>query len=127
MMFKETKVNAILAIIVTVCLAVTGQTIIKKALNSMGHIDFSSGLFSSYIRIFFSPLFLFGSSFSALSILFWLYSLTKLDLSYAFPFLSLSFVLVTLIAWIILGENVPLLRWIGVSVICIGVFLISRS
>jgi drug/metabolite transporter (DMT)-like permease len=127
MVFKETKMNAILTIIVSVCLAVTGQTIMKKALNSMGNIDFSSGLISSYMRIFFSPLFLFGSLFSALSIFFWIYSLTKMDLSYAFPFLSLSFVLVTLISWIILGENVPLLRWIGVSVICIGVFLISRS
>ena len=119
--------NAILAITIGVCFAVTGQTIIKIALNSMGSIDFSSGLFSSYMRIFLSPLFLLGSLFSAFSIFFWLYSLTKMDLSYAFPFLSLSFVLVTLIAWIILGENVPLLRWIGVSVICIGVFLISRS
>ena len=117
----------IILILTAIFLAVIGQILVKKGLNSLGHIDFSSGLFRNYVKIFLSPAVLIGTFLYISSAFFWIYSLTKVDLSFAFPFLSLSYVLIILASWLLLGENIPLLRWIGVIVICIGVFLISRS
>ncbi len=55
------------------------------------------------------------------------YTLMKVDLSFAYPFVALSYVIIIITAWLFLGENISLLRLVGVLVICLGVFLISRS
>jgi drug/metabolite transporter (DMT)-like permease len=127
MISKEKKMSVVPIILTAVFLAVIGQIFVKRGLDLLGTIDFSSGLFITYVKIFFSPFVLIGTVFYTISIFFWIYSLTRVDLSFAFPFLSLSYVLIILASWLMLGENIPLLRWIGVLVICLGVFLVSRS
>lgn len=57
----------------------------------------------------------------------WIAAVSKLDLSFAYPFTSLGFVLVVLLSRVFFGEPVGLVRFIGVLVICLGVFLVSRS
>lgn len=57
----------------------------------------------------------------------WLAGLQKLDLSYAYPLVSLGYVLVTLLSAILFGERVDANRWISVGVICVGVALIAGS
>ncbi len=119
--------SPVLVIIIAVLLGVIGQLLSKKGLNLLGNIDFSANLIAGYSKIFFSPYVIMGSLIYVLSVFFWVYSLSKVDLSFAYPFLALSYVLIVLAAWLFLGENIPLLRWIGVLVICFGVFLISKS
>jgi drug/metabolite transporter (DMT)-like permease len=62
-----------------------------------------------------------------MSLLIWFYVLTKVDLSIAYPFLALSYVLVLLFSWLILGESISALRIVGVSVISCGVILVAKS
>lgn len=119
--------NAVFMIFLAVILAVIGQIFVKFGLNSLMPIDFSSGLFSTYLRIFLTPLVLIGSFVYFLSIFFWIYSLTKVDLSFAYPFLALSYVLIAVASLVFLNERISLLRWIGIFVICFGVYLVSRS
>jgi len=118
---------AILCLIISMSLGVAGQLFIKKGLNMLGNINFGSGIISSYSRIFFSPFVIIGISVYFLGVFFWLYALSKVDLSFAYPFISLSYVLVVFSSWWLLGESISFLRWAGVVVICLGVFLISRS
>ena len=126
--FRDTlSLVQILFSIVSIIIVVVGQVLIKQCLNSLGHIDFSSGLIKAYSLILFNPLAIFGIILYAIGVLFWLYALSKLDLSYAYPFLALTYVLVALAGWFFLNENISLIRWIGIIVICIGVVLISRS
>ena len=61
------------------------------------------------------------------SVFFWLYALSRVDLSYAYPFLASSYVLVVTAAWWVLGESVPLERWVGLLVIVGGVVLVGKS
>ena len=63
----------------------------------------------------------------AASSIFWLVLLSRVELSYAYPALSMGYVLITLVSVFFLGEQVSALRWAGVLVISLGVFLISRS
>ena len=117
----------IIGLVMSMLLGVVGQLLIKKGLNVLGGIDFSSGLIAAYSKIFFSPFVALGISLYFLGVFFWLYALSKVELSFAYPFVSLSYVLVVVLSWLFLGESISLVRWAGVIVICFGVFLISRS
>jgi multidrug transporter EmrE-like cation transporter len=56
-----------------------------------------------------------------------LYVLTKVELSYAYPFLSLAYVVVAIYAAFIFKEDVTTTRLAGIGLICRGAILISRS
>lgn len=124
---KELKVPIIVIIIFTVVLSVVAQIFVKSGINLLGPIDFKTRLLSAYTRVFFTPLVLIGTLIYTVSILLWLYSLSKVDLSFAYPFAALSHVLVPLASLLLLGEEVPLRRWIGIAVICVGLIVVSRS
>ena len=53
----------------------------------------------------------------------WVVALTKFDLSYAYPFMSLSFVLVALLSGVILGEELSLPRVIGFGLVVLGLII----
>ena len=119
--------GALLSIITSIVLGVVGQLFIKQGLRSLGGLNFSGGLISSYLKIFVSPFIAVGLSVYFLGVFFWLYALSKVELSFAYPFVSLSYVLVLLFSWVFLGEQISLVRWAGVVIICLGVVLISKS
>jgi len=90
------------------------------------NIPYSNILFnhsSVFIWLFF------GLSCYAISMLFWLFAIARLELSLAYPMLSLSYVLVYFVAinWSLLGEHSSWTRSIGIFIIILGVVFISRS
>ena len=56
-----------------------------------------------------------------------LFVLSRVEISFAYPFLGLSFVLITLWGFFMLGEDVNLWRVTGVFLICAGVILVAKS
>jgi drug/metabolite transporter (DMT)-like permease len=57
----------------------------------------------------------------------WILALSKLDISYAFPLLSTSFILVAILSRLLLGEYISGKRWAAILVICLGVILIASK
>lgn len=57
----------------------------------------------------------------------WATILSKVDLSVAVPVASFSYIIIPLTSIIFLGERVPVIRWLGIGVILIGVILVSIS
>lgn len=57
----------------------------------------------------------------------WAYLLTKLPLSYVQPILALTYVVTPILAIVLINEQVPALRWLGIAVIIVGVFIVSRT
>jgi len=110
-----------------IILLVIGQIFLKHGMNSIKHFSFSEFFSSGILRLFRSPYLILGFMFYGISTVIWLEILTKLELSYALPILSLSYAFNFFAAWFFLGENVSLLRFIGIVVICIGVYLVSQS
>lgn len=53
--------------------------------------------------------------------------LTWADYSYVQPATSLSYLSISVLSYLLLGEAISPLRWLGVSVICLGVFLVGRT
>jgi drug/metabolite transporter (DMT)-like permease len=59
----------------------------------------------------------------ALSIVVWAGALKWAPASYAFPFMALGFVFVALMSKVMLGETIPMMRWLSISIIVLGVCL----
>ena len=67
----------------------------------------------------------FGAAF--LASLAWMAALTRFELSYAYPFMSLSFVLVLAMSVAFLGETLTLNKVLGVVLIGIGTVVASAG
>jgi multidrug transporter EmrE-like cation transporter len=48
-------------------------------------------------------------------------------LSLAYPVLAGTYVLTPILSWLVLGETIPSMRWIGLATICAGVLIVSRT
>ena len=70
---------------------------------------------------------LFGLAVYGLGTGFWVLCLGYLDLSYAYPFTGVTYVLVLGGSWVLFGEAVSFQRIVGVLVICAGVVLIPEG
>jgi len=115
-------------LLVTVTLNVAGQYFMKRGMSSVGAISGDlSLLVSSLSRAFLNPFVIAGVGAYGMSSIFWLVLLSRVDLSYAYPALSLGYVLITIVGVLALGESVSPMRWVSVLIICVGVFLLSRS
>lgn len=118
----------VLLLLVTVSLNVAGQYLMKRGMASVGAISGDLSLLVGSLRhAFLNPYVLGGVGAYAFSSVFWLILLSRVELSYAYPALSLGYVLITLVSAFALGENVSTVRWTGVLIIGLGVILVSRS
>jgi multidrug transporter EmrE-like cation transporter len=57
--------------------------------------------------------------------LFWIAALSKFELSYAYPFMSLSFVFVVALSMLLFGEHFNAYKLFGVAAICFGLVLLG--
>ncbi len=113
-----------LLIALALLLTTTGQLFQKLATARVTQDDNASS--------FLKQILLFKETWWAIiclgaGVLTWLMVLYYMDVSKATPFLSLGFVLVTLISRYKLKEKVPLERWVGVILVTIGLWLVSLS
>ena len=119
---------AVTYILISVLGGAIGQILLKKGMNAMGAMTLSiSELGSILWRIATNPFVVVGLFIYVISVIFWLVALSRVDLSYAYPFASLSYVIMLIASWWIFDENISLMRLIGTIIIGIGVWLISRS
>jgi multidrug transporter EmrE-like cation transporter len=115
-------------ILVATVMGIVGQTMLKHGMNLMGPISLSTGTVPQVVwQIVRSPFVIGGLLIYGFGTFFWLVTLSRIDLSVAYPFVSLNHVLLFLIGWLILRESVTPLRAVGVGVICVGMILIARS
>jgi drug/metabolite transporter (DMT)-like permease len=64
--------------------------------------------------------------FVIISLITWLYVLRYLPLSIAFPIAQSVHVLIPLGSWLILGENIVTLRWIGIALVSLGLAIVAK-
>ncbi|SHI50612.1 SMR family transporter [Lutispora thermophila] len=114
-------------ILISVFLGALGQTILKLGANKLGAISLSlRTIVKDVLHILIIPeiligLILFGSSF-----LLWIKVLTKADLSYAYPMVSLGYILVALLSKLLFNEAFTFNKIIGIGMIVSGVFILNR-
>lgn len=77
--------------------------------------------------IVLNPYILGGVSLHLAALATWLYVLKHVEVSYAYPFISLGFVLVLIFGYLFFDETLNFVKCLGIAAIILGVFLISRS
>lgn len=118
----------IVLILSSVLLNCGAQLLIRKGMLLVGDITTSATGFLSRLPAMASNLYLWGAMGSyAVSIILWMAVLGRVDVSFAYPFLSIGYIVALFAGWLIFGENVSPIRIAGVVVIALGVILISRS
>jgi len=115
-------------ILFTVFTNFASQVMLKKGMTDLPKFELSVlSLVSNTFNIVFNPWVFFGLLMMVVSMGSHLVVLSRVEISFAYPFLGLSFVLVSLWGYYILGEDISFLRILGVVFICLGVLLIARS
>ena len=86
---------------------------------------------SNLIRLIYSlatnPFLIAGVSLHIAALISWLYVLKHVDLSYAYPFISLGFVLVLFMSHFIFREHIGSMRIAGVLLMVAGIIMVGRS
>jgi len=115
-------------IIVTVVLNAMSQLLMKAGIDKVGQADFSTTKVLSLIgNAAMNPLIILGLLTMTISMGTHLLSLSRFDVSFAFPFISLAYVLVAVWGYFFLGENVNATRIVGIAVILLGTVILARS
>jgi undecaprenyl phosphate-alpha-L-ara4N flippase subunit ArnE len=116
-----------LMIWISVVLSAIAQIFLKKGLSNVKPTGLTRGVGGLVLRVATeSWIWLWGLSFLLATIL-WLLGLQKLDLSYAYPLVSLGYVLVNILSAIFFNERVDRNRWAAVVIIAMGVMLIAGT
>src|SRR5438046_5895340 len=91
------------------------------ALDTVGHDPLS------LIRILLNPFVFVGMLLYVINVFLWFDVLTKSNLSYIYPFLSLAYAAVVIASSLFLGEAFSWQRLLGVGVIIAGVYIVSQA
>ncbi len=116
----------IILILLSVLLNCAAQLLIRKGMLIEGEVGMQNML--SHVGSMITNVWLWGAMICyALSIFLWMSVLSKVEVSYAYPFLSVGYVVSAVAGYALFNENLSPIRIAGIIVICIGVILISRS
>jgi multidrug transporter EmrE-like cation transporter len=104
------------------------QLLLKAGTNSIGAFAFSAGnLVPVSIKVASNPFIVGGLGCYAVSVVVWIMALSRVEVSLAYPMLSIGYVVNALAAWYLFGEALGAQRLVGIGTIIIGVFLVARS
>jgi drug/metabolite transporter (DMT)-like permease len=104
------------------------QLMLKYGMMTLGPISFAGvNPLLKVTQIVFSPWVFAGLATFVISMASHLYVLSKVELSFAYPFLSLAYVAVAVFAYFVFREDLNALRIAGIGFICMGTVLIAQS
>ncbi len=118
----------IVFILFTVATNAAAQLMLKQGMLSLGPVSFTADtIIARIFQILFNPWVFAGLTTFAISMASHLYVLSKVELSFAYPFLSLAYVAVAIFAYFLFSEDLNNWRIAGIGFICIGTVLIAQS
>jgi len=117
--------RALIPVIIAIVVASMGQLTMKYAMSG-SPLTFSSPIETAR-SILSRPLVYLGLTFYGLSSFLWLVSLSRLPLSYMYPFTALLVVIITLVSAFLFHEPLNAWKLSGMVLICTGLILIARS
>jgi multidrug transporter EmrE-like cation transporter len=123
---NKTIANAVF--LVSVFTTIAGQLLLKKATSSQRLSFDASNLVPSLMALATNPFLLAWILFAGVSAALWIYVLSRFELSLAFPVsTTLSYILILVLSWWLFGEQMSVMRWIGIGLMCVGIFMTYQS
>ena len=115
-------------ILLGVILNASAQLCLKQGMRAIGHFAFSlSNLMPIGVKAALNPFVIMGLLCYVISVGVWMMALSRVDVSYAYPLLSVGYIVTAFAGQLFFGEELGPVRWAGILIICLGVFLVTRS
>src|ERR1700733_6470014 len=125
---RRLRLKTLVMVFAMMVCATTGDSLLKRGMTQIGPVTLNhTGLFQAFRlamtsgTIWFAILFLVGFMLSNMTVLSWA------DYSYVMPASAIGYAAVTFVGMVALGETVSPRRWLGVGLICVGVFLVGQT
>lgn len=117
------------ALVITgVLLNAVAQLALKASVRGTGAIELSPAqALPVAMRLAAEPWLWLGLGCYVVSVVVWILALSRVDVSIAYPMLSLGYILNALAAWAWLGESMNLAKVAGIGIIILGVFVLARA
>jgi multidrug transporter EmrE-like cation transporter len=111
-----------------VCLNAAAQLLLKAGTNAVGHFEFSAAnIVPVGMKLALEPHILGGLSCYVVSVVVWIMGLSRVEVSIAYPMLSVGYAINAVAAWYLFGESITAQKLIGIAFIIGGVFLVARN
>lgn len=111
-----------------VFLNAAAQLLLKAGMGQIGHFEFSAAnIIPIGLKVAICPPIVSGLVLYVLSVVVWLLVLSRVQVSYAYPLLSIGYVVNAFAAFLLFGEDLSLMRMSGIFIIMTGVYLVARS
>ncbi|MCI0558525.1 MAG: EamA family transporter [Nitrososphaera sp.] len=115
-------------ICLTILFTTYGQLILKHEINSVDNIPTGLSLAPFLVKfVVFRPLVISGLLSAVLASFAWMAALSRFELSFAYPFMSVQFVVVMVLSFCLFDEGINAHKIIGLLLICVGVLTVSRG
>jgi len=118
-----------LALVLTgVLLNAVAQLMLKAGTNAIGAFQFSTANLAPIgWKVATQPFILGGLACYAVSVVVWILALSRVEVSIAYPMLSVGYVVNAVAAYFLFGEAVGVQRLVGIGIIILGVYIVARS
>lgn len=104
------------------------QLMLKHGMTSLAPISFAgTNPLMKVLEITFNPWVFAGLFAYVISMASHMYVLSKVEVSFVYPFLSLTTVVIAVIAYLVFRENLDAYRIAGIALICLGTVLVFQS
>jgi multidrug transporter EmrE-like cation transporter len=118
----------LLLILLGVLLNAAAQLLLKAGMTQIGHFEFSAAnVLPISLKVMGNMPIVTGLCAYVVSVAVWLLVLSRVQVSYAYPMLSIGYIVNAIAAYYFFGEDLSLLRIMGILIIVAGVYLISQS
>jgi multidrug transporter EmrE-like cation transporter len=114
-------------ILAGVLLNAGAQLLLKAGTNAVGHFEFTAAnIVPVGTRLALEPHILGGLACYVVSVVVWIMGLSRVEVSVAYPMLSIGYIVNAAAAWVLFGESLTAQKLVGIGFIVVGVFLVSR-
>ncbi len=115
-------------IMLTVVLNASSQLLMKSGMTQVGQAELSMSKISNLlVSAITNPWILLGLLTMTISMATHLISLSRFDVSFAFPFISIAYVIVAIWGYMFMGEHLNAYRIVGIGTIIFGTVLVAQS
>ena len=117
-----------LCILIGVLLNAGAQLLLKAGVNAVGHFEFTrANVLPVGLKIATQWPIIGGLACYVVSVAVWIIGLSRVDVSIAYPMLSLGYVVNAFAAYMLFGESLGVQKLVGIGFIIVGVVLVARS
>ncbi len=120
--------TAVLSIFLTIVFTVAGQLLVKQGMIEVGRGPTQAALLPQFVwRALTNLKVISGLACAVAAAVAWMIALSRTDLSLAYPFMGLAIVLVLALSPLLFGERVPVTRWLGALIVCVGLWVAAHA